>query len=620
MQPSNRRPVAGWQQQMNQQSVTYNNQVSSQGGVASVQQSGGPSSITSASSNSSASSSTSVAVPQFASAGNMQWSRREQLAHVLQATAAHQNQQLYDSSSYCSSQSSIANANITSNLPSATASPVSSSTTSGPSSFRSITSTQTTSSSDLGELSRAKATQATSTNYLSNNNNSSSINNTQAANNNNNNSVDYSNLIMTLMTNGANGSINDEQSRKLRLQLYVFVLRCISYPFNAKQADLNSQRHQQIKLKLSQLEQIIQLHTRYVATLSQGNSGANLAPNMRQQLNGGQLSQLEEAYTLIHEEFNRKYLQTQRLRALVESQCCSQWDLRDLFRACIERHLSKCNLFSDSQQQQQQQQSQPSSQSNSRNSSKRQNNNPSQQQVCSAELSADSASASPLQVNSLPATKETLINSWLIKFEQILRGEGDPSEPSSDKQQSGNVLHQQLTKDQLYQMFQNILNIKKFEHQLLYNALQLDSSDEQAAAIRRELDGRIAKITEIERNKSLAPKFVLKDMEQLFFEELRYAVNRLMINLDSLPVMKSNSGNVLALASSGLASGAGHASNAANSANNLLTSDNQTSANSLLSSGAGSQQAPSSSSSAVSNATSRVSYGFQKFRRYNSSR
>ena len=30
-----------------------------------------------------------------------------------------------------------------------------------------------------------------------------------------------------------------------------------------------------------------------------------------------------------------------------------------------------------------------------------------------------------------------------------------------------------LTKEQLYDMFQNILGIKKYEHQILYNAMQV---------------------------------------------------------------------------------------------------------------------------------------------------
>ena len=76
-----------------------------------------------------------------------------------------------------------------------------------------------------------------------------------------------------------------------------------------------------------------------------------------------------------------------------------------------------------------------------------------------------------------------------------------------------------MTKEQLFDLFQQILNVKKFEHQLLYNAMQvtfisstgllwasinliyfqLDSADEQAAAIRRELDARREKISEMER-------------------------------------------------------------------------------------------------------------------------
>ena len=79
--------------------------------------------------------------------------------------------------------------------------------------------------------------------------------------------------------------------------------------------------------------------------------------------------------------------------------------------------------------------------------------------------------------------------------------------------QLGNEL---MNKEQLYDLFQQILSVKKFEHQLLYNAMQvyklfsclqdfkistfqLDSSDEQAAAIRRELDARREKTAEMER-------------------------------------------------------------------------------------------------------------------------
>ncbi|OWR44318.1 Calcium-dependent secretion activator [Danaus plexippus plexippus] len=67
---------------------------------------------------------------------------------------------------------------------------------------------------------------------------------------------------------------------------------------------------------------------------------------------------------------------------------------------------------------------------------------------------------------------------------------------------------------------------------------KLDSADEQAAAIRRELDGRMQKVNEMEKNRKLMPKFVLKEMESLYIEELKSSINLLMANLESLPVSK----------------------------------------------------------------------------------
>lgn len=34
------------------------------------------------------------------------------------------------------------------------------------------------------------------------------------------------------------------------------------------------------------------------------------------------------------------------------------------------------------------------------------------------------------------------------------------------------------------------------------------------------------------------PKFVLKEMESLYIEELRTSINQLMLNLESLPITK----------------------------------------------------------------------------------
>lgn len=58
-------------------------------------------------------------------------------------------------------------------------------------------------------------------------------------------------------------------------------------------------------------------------------------------------------------------------------------------------------------------------------------------------------------------------------------GEDDskrPGGPRSQQQQAQNQnMHseQAMSKEQLYDMFQQILGVKKFEHQLLFNALQV---------------------------------------------------------------------------------------------------------------------------------------------------
>lgn len=359
----------------------------------------------------------------------------------------------------------------------------------------------------------------------------------------------------------------EEENRKLRLQLYVFVLRCISYSFNAKQTNTTDlhyrQQQQHLKLRKNQLEQIVQLHTRYIKGPFAA-SGKCPHQQLNKQLSAIQLKQLDELYEKTHLTFNRKFLQNERMRLFVESECCSQQDLRELFRQHVERILKESKLFLPAK-----------STSMIRHS---------------LALKGDITQGAQAQqrqpaVNNLLANRELIINSWLVKFEFVIREDNDgsiaagsssasqlgsveplaalliPTGTGGGIQSSGScsgasstaatnvaVCSQQqqqqalnLNKEQLYQMFQNILNIKKFEHQLLYNALQLDSSDEQAAAVRRELDGRVSRIAELERNKKLMPKFVLKEMESLYLDESRMSVNKLMVNLDSLPVMKGSS-------------------------------------------------------------------------------
>lgn len=44
--------------------------------------------------------------------------------------------------------------------------------------------------------------------------------------------------------------IQEEQERKIKLQIYVFVLRCIAYPFNAKQPTDMARRQQKVSRHL----------------------------------------------------------------------------------------------------------------------------------------------------------------------------------------------------------------------------------------------------------------------------------------------------------------------------------------------------------------------------------
>ncbi|CAF3104157.1 unnamed protein product, partial [Rotaria sp. Silwood2] len=69
-----------------------------------------------------------------------------------------------------------------------------------------------------------------------------------------------------------------------------------------------------------------------------------------------------------------------------------------------------------------------------------------------------------------------------------------------------------------------------------YNSAQLDNNDEQAATIRRELDGRMKQAESLQRQRGLMPKFVHKEMDSLYVDELKKSINDLMINLESLPV------------------------------------------------------------------------------------
>lgn len=83
------------------------------------------------------------------------------------------------------------------------------------------------------------------------------------------------------------------------------------------------------------------------------------------------------------------------------------------------------------------------------------------------------------RVRSLPEidglSKETVLSSWIAKYDAIYRGEEDMRRPAQ-RAHLGSVSELILSKEQLYEMFQQILGVRKFEHQLLYNGCQVRCS------------------------------------------------------------------------------------------------------------------------------------------------
>ncbi|XP_050978406.1 calcium-dependent secretion activator 1 isoform X1 [Labeo rohita] len=251
----------------------------------------------------------------------------------------------------------------------------------------------------------------------------------------------------------------EEEERKKRLQLYVFVMRCIAYPFNAKQPTDMARRQQKISKQHLQT-----VKDRFQAFL-----------------NGETQIVADEAFINAVQSYYEVFLKSDRVSRMVQSGGCSANDSREVFKKHIEK-----------------------------------------------------------RVRSLPEidglSKETVLSSWMAKFDTIYRGEEDPRK-HQQRMTASAASELILSKDQLYEMFQQILGIKKFEHQLLYNACQLDNPDEQAAQIRRELDGRLQMADQFTKAGRF-PKFVSRDMEAMYIEELKSSVNLLMANLESMPVSK----------------------------------------------------------------------------------
>uniref|UniRef100_A0A914WLD6 Calcium-dependent secretion activator n=1 Tax=Plectus sambesii TaxID=2011161 RepID=A0A914WLD6_9BILA len=261
----------------------------------------------------------------------------------------------------------------------------------------------------------------------------------------------------------------DEEDRKQKLQLYVFVTRCISYHFNAKQPTDMARR--QLKVNKQEL--------------------AKIKDRFQSFLKGETQIAADEAFTKAIDSYFEVFLKSERVQKVVQAGGFSAHDFREVFRCNVEK-----------------------------------------------------------RIRSLPEidglSKDTVLNSWMTKFDTIFRGEEENAQSRSvrtrirgSQQANADLI---LGKDQLYDMFQQILGVKKFEHQIIFNALQLENPDEQAAAIRREVATREETVKNMSRDRKMMPKFVVKDMETLYIDEVRSSINLLISNLESVPVTPKGSG------------------------------------------------------------------------------
>lgn len=222
----------------------------------------------------------------------------------------------------------------------------------------------------------------------------------------------------------------EEEERKRRIQLYVFVSRCIAYPFNAKQPTDMTKRP--IKVTRHQLEAIT---SRCLAFLK-----------------GDTPIMADEAFQNAVQTYHDVFLKSERMTKLVESGACSMHDFREVFRNNVEKRVRYVPL--------------PSS--------------PVYTISFTHSYLFNSGISNWKPNRSLPniegLLKETVLQSWMAKFDCILKGAGDEDAKRPSRMQQPLNSELILSKEQLYDMFQQILGVKKFEHQILFNALMVGAT------------------------------------------------------------------------------------------------------------------------------------------------
>ncbi|ESN95695.1 hypothetical protein HELRODRAFT_86473, partial [Helobdella robusta] len=109
----------------------------------------------------------------------------------------------------------------------------------------------------------------------------------------------------------------EDDDRKTRLQLYVFVIRCIAYPFNAKQPTDMVKR--QLKVTKSQLSAI--------------------KDRFQSFLNGEMNIPADEAFVNAVSSFLEVFLKSDRIVRMVQSGACSYTDMREVFKNNVEKRV-----------------------------------------------------------------------------------------------------------------------------------------------------------------------------------------------------------------------------------------------------------------------------------------
>jgi hypothetical protein len=197
--------------------------------------------------------------------------------------------------------------------------------------------------------------------------------------------------------------------KRKRLQIYVFICRCIACPFNSKQSSDMARKH----LKITPVQYGV-TKERFLAFL-----------NGKTHIEADEGNKKEKSYFFLFRSlafinavrsYYEIFLKSERVNKMVQSGGCCSDDFRDVFRINIEKRVRSLP-----------------------------------------------------DIDSLKISKDTVLTLWMSKFDAIYRGQDQDQDTSNRRLSKSNYMSTSaeliMSKEQLYDMFQNVLIIKKFEHQ-----------------------------------------------------------------------------------------------------------------------------------------------------------